>query len=59
MQILLITDATKPTNQDILQADLIIQLRLDGTYTVLKNRYGGNAIKCKYNELENLQEKNH
>lgn len=57
MRILLITDTTKSTNQEIFQADLIIQLWLDGTYTVLKNRYGPSGIKCKYNELERLQDK--
>lgn len=55
MRILIITpeNADKIPYDDYLHSDLIIRITLEGTYEVIKNRYGRNLVG-KYNELLNL-----
>ena len=54
MRILIITDKFKPNrenNKDFFESDLIIKIGLDGTYDILRNRYGPNKFNLPYNHI--------
>jgi len=53
-----------PTNQkphsrkDFFEAELIIQLLMDGTFVIVKNRHSKNGLVGTYNEILNLEQIN-